>query len=232
MAAEFAEAGEDDEFAGASHDGFVFHVPGVLMRDVNGVEADFEGGIDVAARAVADHPTLRFDDFVFGDKASVSDCVLFRDDFNRFKKSLQAGALHFGGLFGGFALGEENQAVALCEISERFGNAIQNFGWSAFEVHDAHVDFRKLFALGLVFGELHVGFFKRTAEAADAVPELANVFSLGFVEYVANVSAGKTVWLDESYEVFDQIFEEDIVLPERIVGVNEEGIASHRRNLP
>jgi len=37
MAAEFAEAWEDDEFAGAGGDGFVLHVPGVLMRDVDGV---------------------------------------------------------------------------------------------------------------------------------------------------------------------------------------------------
>jgi len=232
VAAEFAEAGEDDEFAGAAHDGFVFHVPSVLVRDVNGVEADLEGGIDVAAWAVADHPALRLHNFMFADEAGVRDGVFFRDDFNGLKEPLETRALHFCGLFGGFAFGEKNQAVALGEISERFGNAIQNLGRSAFQVHDAHVNFRKLFALGLVFGELHVGFFKRTAEAADAVPELANVFALGFVEDVADVSAGKTVRLDESYEVFDQILEEDVVLPERIVGVNEEGIASHRRNLP
>ena len=41
MAAEFAEAGEDYEFAGAGHDGFVFHVPGMLVGNVDGVEADF-----------------------------------------------------------------------------------------------------------------------------------------------------------------------------------------------
>src|SRR6266699_1710238 len=63
MAAEFAEAGEDDEFAGTGGDGFVFHVPGVLMRDVDGVEADTQGGIDVAARGIADHPAVGLDYF-------------------------------------------------------------------------------------------------------------------------------------------------------------------------
>jgi hypothetical protein len=37
MAAEFAEAGEDDEFAGAGGNWFVLHVPSVLMRNVDGV---------------------------------------------------------------------------------------------------------------------------------------------------------------------------------------------------
>ena len=111
--AEFAEGREDDEFSGAGHDRFVFHVPGVLVRDVNGVEADLHSGIDVAARAVADHPALAFDDFVFVDKASVGDGVFFGDDFDSFEKALQAGALNLCGLFGGFTFGEKNQPVAL-----------------------------------------------------------------------------------------------------------------------
>jgi hypothetical protein len=37
VAAEFAEGWEDDEFADAGEDGFVFELPGVLVRNVNGV---------------------------------------------------------------------------------------------------------------------------------------------------------------------------------------------------
>ena len=107
VGAEFAEGWEDDEFAGTSDDRFVFHVPGVLVRDVDGVEADFHGRIDVAARTVANHPALALDDFVFVDEASVGDGVFFGDDFDGFEKTLQAGALHFRGLFGGLAFGEE-----------------------------------------------------------------------------------------------------------------------------
>lgn len=227
MRAEFAEAGEDDEFAGAGHDGFVFHVPSMLVRDVHGVEADLESGIDVAARTVADHPALRLHNFVLADEPGVRDRVFFRDDFNGLKKSLQAGTLNFCRLFGGFAFGEKNQAVALGEVSKRFGNAIQNFWRSAFQVHDAHVNFRELLALGLMLGELHIRFFKRTAEATDAITVLANVFALCLVEDVANVSAREAVRLDEGNEVFDQVFEEDVVFPKGIVGVNQKRIAAH-----
>src|SRR5881392_475393 len=110
MAAEFAEAGEDYEFAGTGGDGLVLHVPGVLMRDVDSVEADAEGGIDVAARGVADHPAVSFDDFVFRDEAGVGDGIFFVDDFDSLEKALQAGALDFGGLLRGFAFGEKNEA--------------------------------------------------------------------------------------------------------------------------
>src|SRR5260221_11264774 len=63
MAAEFAEAGEDDEFAGAGGGGVVLHVAGVLMRDLAGLEADAGGGFDVAARGSADHPPWACDNF-------------------------------------------------------------------------------------------------------------------------------------------------------------------------
>ncbi len=227
MAAEFAEAGEDDEFAGAGGDGLVFHVPGVLMRDVDGVESDFEGGIDVAARGIADHPAVGFDDFVFRDEAGVRDGIFFVDDFDGFEEALQAGALDFGGLLGGFALGEKNEAMAFGEIGERFRDAVENFWWRAFEVDDAIVNFGERFAFGEMLGELHVGFFERTAEAANAVAVLADIFAFGFVEDVANVSAGETAGFDESDEVLDEVLEENIVFPERVVGVDEESVASH-----
>jgi hypothetical protein len=229
VGAEFAEGGEDDELGGAGFDGFVFEVPGVLVGDVDGVQADFHGGVDVAAGRVADHPAVRFYDFVFVNEAGVSDSVLFRDDFDGFEKALQAGALNFGGLFGGLTFGEKNESVALGEIGERFGNAIENLGWSAFEFDNAVVNFGEGFAGGRLVGEFQIGFFKGFAEAADSVAVLANVLALGFVENVADVGARVAARLDEGDEVFDELFEEDIVLPERVVGVDHQGVASHKQ---
>src|ERR1700733_342777 len=224
---EFAEGGENDEFADAGEDGLVLELPGVLVRDVDGVEADLHGGIDIAARAVADHPRGVFYDFVFADEEIVGLGILFADDFDELEKSLEAGALDLGSLLCGLAFGEENEAVALGEIGERFGNAIENFRRRAFEFDDAIVNLRERFALRLVFGELHVGLFERAAEAADAVAVLANVFALGFVEDVADVGARVAAGLDEGDEIFDQFFEEDVVFPEGVVGVDEKGVSAH-----
>ena len=205
----------------------MFHVPGVLVGNVDGVETDFHGGIDVAAWAVADHPALALDDFVFVDQASVGDSVFFRDDFDGFEKTLQPGALHFRGLLGGFTFGEKNQAVALSKVGESFRDAIKNLWRSALEFDDAGVDFRESFALGHLVGEFEICFFEGAAETAHAVAVLTNIFAFGFVEDVPDVSASVAARFDESNEIFDEFFEEDIVFPQSVVGVDHQGVASH-----
>ncbi len=78
-----------------------------------------------------------------------------------------------------------------------------------------------------MLGELYVSFFERTAEAADAIAVLANIFALGFVEDVADVGACVAAGFDEGDEIFDQLFEEDVVFPEGVVGVDEKGVSAH-----
>ena len=89
VAAKFAEGGKDHQLTGAGYDRFVFELPGVLVRDVDGVEADFHGRVDVTARAVANHPGVGLDDFVFVDEGTVGLGIFFVDDFDEFEKALQ-----------------------------------------------------------------------------------------------------------------------------------------------
>src|SRR6266481_3884875 len=111
VGAKLSEGREDDEFAGTGDDRLVFELPGMLVGDVDGVQADLHGGVDVAARAVANHPAVGFHDFVFTHEFAVGFGAFFGNDFDELEKALQTGALDFSRLFGGFALGEENQAV-------------------------------------------------------------------------------------------------------------------------
>src|SRR5580704_6952797 len=103
VAAKFAESWQDDQLSGSSHDRLVLELPGVLVRDIDGVEADFHGGIDVAARAVADHPPVGLDDFVFVYESAVGVGIFLRHDFDEFKEALQARSLDLRGLLGGLA---------------------------------------------------------------------------------------------------------------------------------
>ena len=205
----------------------MFHVPGVLVGNVDGVETDFHGGIDVAAWAVADHPALALDDFVFVDQAGVGDGVFFWDDFDGVEKTLQPEALHVCGLFGGFTFGEKNQAVTLSKVGESFRDAIKNLWRSTFKFDDAGVNFRQSFALGRLVGEFEISFFEGAAEAAYAVAVLADILAFGFVEDVTDVGASVAAGFDEGDEIFDEFFEEDIVLPQSVVGVDHQGVASH-----
>src|SRR5579864_338363 len=88
MTAQFTERREDDQFPGARQHGFVFELPGVFVRNVDGIEAELERGIDVAARAVTDHPAVRLHDLMLVDEAAVSLVVFLLHDFNVLEKSL------------------------------------------------------------------------------------------------------------------------------------------------
>jgi len=66
----------------------------VLVGNVHSIQTNLHGGIDITARAIADHPALRFYDFVFIDEAGISDGVFLGHDLDCFKKTLQARALH------------------------------------------------------------------------------------------------------------------------------------------
>ena len=72
MRAKLAKRRQDHEFPGACHDGFMLQSPGVLVRDVHRVQADLHRRIDVAARAVADHPAVGFHDFVLVNESAIS----------------------------------------------------------------------------------------------------------------------------------------------------------------
>src|SRR5260370_18919447 len=88
VGAEFAKGWKDDEFAGAGDDRLVFELPGMLVRDVDGVQADLHGGIDVASRAVSDHPGLSFYDFVFAPEFAIGLGTFFGNNFDELYKTL------------------------------------------------------------------------------------------------------------------------------------------------
>ena len=221
MAAQFAEGRQDHQFSRAGHHWFMFQGPGVLVGDVDGVEADLHGRIDVAARAVADHPAVGFHDFVLVNESAIRFRVFFRNDFYKFKKSLQPRSLDFRCLFRGFALRKQNQPVPFGKIREGFRHAIQNFRRRPLQVDDAAMNQRQRLAFGHLVRKFYVRLFERTPKAAHSIAVLPDILALRFIQDVANVSAGIAVRLDDADEILDQLLEEDVVFPERVVRVNQ-----------
>src|SRR5260370_36625760 len=127
VGAEFAEGWKNDEFSRAGDDRLVFELPGVFVRDVDGVEADLHGGVDVAARAVAYHPPVCFHDFVLAHEFSVGLGTLLGNNFDELEEALQAGTLDFGRLFAWLALREKNQPRSLLQIREPFRSPPEHF---------------------------------------------------------------------------------------------------------
>src|SRR5439155_1659631 len=86
---------------------------GWLVRNVAGVQTDLHGRVDVAARALADHPAVGLHDFVLVHQPAIGLRIFFGHDLDELEQALQPGALDLGGLLRGLALGEENQPMAL-----------------------------------------------------------------------------------------------------------------------
>ena len=141
--------------------------------------------------------------------------------------NLQSGPLDFGRLLRRLALREQDQAMPLGKIVQRFEHAVQDIRRRALEFLDAVMDIFHGRAFGLVPRELHVGFFERAAEAADAVAVLADVAALGFVQDVAGVFAGIAEGLEQRQKFLDGLLEENIVFPERVIGIDQNGFSRH-----
>src|SRR5260370_26254429 len=104
MTAQLSKGRQDHQLSRARQHRFMFQRPGMLVRNVDGVEPDFHRWIDVAASAVADDPAVGLPDFVFVNESAIRLRILFRDVFYKFKTSLQPGSLDFRRLFRGLAL--------------------------------------------------------------------------------------------------------------------------------
>src|SRR5260370_36145627 len=85
MTTQFAKGRQDHELSGAPHHRLLLPVPGMLAPDEACVQSDFHGRINVAARAVAHHPTVGLDDFVLMNQAAISRPIFFSNDFDKFK---------------------------------------------------------------------------------------------------------------------------------------------------
>src|SRR6267378_2351543 len=228
MAAKFAEGRQDHQFSGARHHWFVLQSPGMLVRDIYGVEADLHRRIDVAARAVADHPAVGLHDFVLVNQSTIRLGIFFRNDFDELEKSLQAGPLYLGGLFRGLALRKQNQPVPLREISQRLRHAVQNLRRGALQIDDAAMNHRQRLALRHLIHEFYIRLFQRAPKAAHAVAVLPDVLAFRLIEDVANVRARIAVRFNDADEVLDQFLEEYVVFPQRVVRINQQRKSSHQ----
>src|SRR5712692_2289082 len=227
MLAKLAKAGNDQQLARAAVQLAMLELPGGVVRDEDGVEPRLERRVDVATWAVADHPAVRFHDAVPVDQTFVRRRILLRHDLDGFEEALQARPPDLGGLLGCFPLGEQDQPVAVGEIRQRLRHAVQDVRRSALERGDHVGHLRQSLPLGQVARKLQVGLLERASEAAHAVAVLPDVASLSLVQDVAGVVPGIAERLDQGNEILDRFLEEDVVLPEGVISVDQQGLARH-----
>jgi hypothetical protein len=112
---------------GGPVDDLVLEDPGEVVGDEDGVEASAEGGVDVGAGAVADHPGGAGFATVVGRKGDVGVVVFFVEDLDGSEVGCKAGALELAGLLFGVTFGDQDEAVAGGEVGEGGGDVGEEF---------------------------------------------------------------------------------------------------------
>ena len=150
---------------------------------------------------------------------------LFGEDFHLGKMGFEAGAAELIALLEFVALGDEDAAVAFGEGRDGSGDAGEEFdllvGDGLGEAGDAGAF---VFGDGLV-GELLEAGDEGFAEALEAVALGLDGGVLDAVEVLADFFGGVDAVVEVGDERSDGALEVDVVLPERVVGVEEEGLA-------
>jgi hypothetical protein len=205
-------------------DNLVLEDPGKVVGDEDGVKACREGGVDVGAGAVADHPGVAGFAAVVGGEGEVGFVVFFGQNLYGGEVWGQAGASEFAGLFFGITLGDHDEAMAGGEIGEGGGDVGEELdlliGDGLGEAFDAAMLF---FGEGDI-GELLEAGDERSAKAVQAVAMGEDGCVLDAIEMAADLFGGMDAVIEVGDEAGDGSLEVDIVLPEGVVGVDQQGL--------
>jgi hypothetical protein len=207
-------------------DRFVFENPGEVVGDEDGVEARAESGVDVGARAVADHPGGAGLAAMMGAEGAVGLGMLFGEDFDGGEVRGEAGAAELASLLFRVALGDEDEAVAGGEFGEGRGYVGEEFDLLVGDGLGEALDALVLFGGDGVVGELFEAGDEGMTEAVEAVAVGGDGGVLDAVEMLAHLFGGVGAVVEVGDEGGDGSLEVDVVLPESVVCIDEEGLGS------
>ena len=150
--------------------------------------------------------------------------VFFGQDLDGGEVGCEAGALELAGLLFEVSLGDEDEAVAGGQIGEGRGYVGEELnlliGDGLGEAFDAAM---LLFGKRLI-GELFEAGDEGAAEAVQAVAVGEDGGVLDTVEVAADLFGGVDAVIEVGDEAGNGALEVDVVLPEGIVGVDEQGL--------
>ena len=207
-------------------DYLVLEGPGEVVGDEDGVQAGGHGWVDVGAGAVADHPGAVVVEDVVGGEGSVGAFFFLGEDFDCAEVRGEAGAAELVALLGVVALGDEDAAMAFGEGGDGGRDAGEKFdlavGDGLREADDAVV---LLVGEGSV-GELLEAVDEGATEALEAVAVAGDGGALDVVEALADLLGGVDAVIEVGDEAGNRTLEVDVVLPERVVGIDQQGLIS------
>ena len=157
-----------------------------------------------------------------GDEVTVGCSFLFGEDFDGGEEFTEAGAFELVGLLFEVALGDEDAAVATAEVFEGFGDVGQQLDLGHGDGFGESDDAGVLFGGDFGVGELFEAGDERTSEALETVAVFGDGSALAKVEVLADFFIGMDAMIEVGNEGGDGALKVNVVLPERVVGVEEK----------
>jgi hypothetical protein len=161
---------------------------------------------------------------VVGGKGKISFVVFFGEDFDGREVGGETGALKLVSLLFGVAFGDHNKAVPGSEVGEGGGHVREEFDLLVGNGLGEALDTATLFVGEGDVCELLEAGNQRAAEAAEAIAVRADCSVFDAVEVAANLLWGVDAMVEIGDETGDGTLEVDVVLPEGVVGVDEQGL--------
>ena len=196
--------------------------PCEVVGDEDSVKSSRKCGVDIGLWAVADHPgCTRVAGVMTGDSA-VGVAVLFSKNFDRGEVGSKAGALKLVGLLGVVSFSNKDEAMPSGEVGEGGLDGGEKLdlmlGDGLGEAKDALV----LFWCDGSVGELFEAVDERATKTVEpvAVGRDGGVFAV--VKMLANLFGRVDTMVEVGDKRSDSTLEVDVVLPQRIVRVDEE----------
>src|SRR5690242_3914030 len=89
------------------------------------------------------------------------------------------------------------------------------------------MNLRQRFPADHLVREFQIRFLQRPSKTAHSIAVLPDIFPLRLIQNMSDVSSRITARFDECNEILDELFEKHVVLPQRVVGIDHECVASH-----
>ena len=205
-------------------DDLVLEDPSEVVGNKNSVKTGGECGVHVRTGAVADHPGSAGFAAVATGEGEVGLVMFFRQHLHRAEVLFEARTVKLVGLFGRVSLGDHNEAVPIRQLGEGWLDIRQQFDLMVRDGLGEALNAAVLLVRHRRVGELLEAGNQRAAEAVQAVAVRQDGGVLNAVEMAANLIGSVDAVVEIRDEAGNRPLKVDVVLPQRVVGVDEEGL--------
>ena len=196
--------------------------PGEVMRDKDSVETGSERRIDVGAGAITDHPGTGGVAAVMLSQDEIGLRVFFGQDLNGSEVGGEARTVKLAGLLFEISFSDHNEPVPGREISKCIGHTGEKLDLLIGDGLSKALDALMFFRCERGVGKLLETGDQRMTKAVETVTVIADGRVFDAIEVFSDLFRCVNAMVEIGDETGDSPLEVDIVLPQGIVGVEEQ----------